>query len=119
MRRSRVLDRFLLTSPQFSDILIVRSSENQIQGGVIVRNIEVQVVQRGLITLPKALRDTYGIRPGDTLTLLDLGGIFVLSPRRSEVDTLADRLGAEWQGKGETLESMLQVLREERARYGE
>jgi AbrB family looped-hinge helix DNA binding protein len=88
------------------------------KGGVIVRNIEVQVVQRGLITLPKALRDTYGIRPGDTLTLLDLGGIFVLSPRRSEVDALADRVGAQWRGKGETLESMLQALREERAQYG-
>ena len=69
--------------------------------------------------MPKALRDIYGIHPGDTLTLLDLGGVFVLSPRRSEVDALADRLGVEWQGKGETLESMLQVLREERARYGE
>jgi bifunctional DNA-binding transcriptional regulator/antitoxin component of YhaV-PrlF toxin-antitoxin module len=72
-----------------------------------------------LITLPKALRDAYGIRRGDTLTLLDLGGVFVLSPRRSEVDVLADRLSAGWQGKGEALESMLQALREERARYGE
>jgi AbrB family looped-hinge helix DNA binding protein len=84
-----------------------------------VQRTEVQVDRRGLIALPKALRDAYGIRPGDTLTLLDLGGIFVLSPCRSEVDTLADRLGTEWQGKGETLESMLQALREERARYGE
>jgi AbrB family looped-hinge helix DNA binding protein len=83
-----------------------------------VQNIEVQVAQRGLITLPKALRDAYGIRPGDKLTLLDLGGVFVLSPRRSEVEALADRLAAEWQGRGETLESMLGALREERARYG-
>jgi AbrB family looped-hinge helix DNA binding protein len=79
----------------------------------------VQVAQRGLITLPKALRDDYNIRPGDSLTLLDIGGVFVLNPRRSEVDVLADRVCSEWQDQGETLESMLQALREERAKYAE
>ena len=77
----------------------------------------VQVAQRGLITLPKTLRENYNIRPGDSLTLLDIGGVFVLSPRRSEVDALADKLRTEWQDSGETLESMLQALREERAKY--
>ena len=80
-------------------------------------SITVQVAQRGLVTIPKTLRDTYGIQPGDTLTLLDLGGVFVLTPKRSEVDALANRLAAELQGKGETLETMLQALREERERY--
>ena len=81
-------------------------------------SITLQVAQRGLITIPKALRDAYGIQPGDALTLMDLGGVFVLAPKPSEVDALADRVAAELQGKGETLESMLQALREERERYG-
>jgi len=84
-----------------------------------MKTVIVQVAQRGLITLPKTLREAYGIRPGDTMTLLDLDGVFVLSPRRSEVDAIADKLAAEWQARGETLESMLQALREERARYDE
>ncbi|MCR4406297.1 MAG: AbrB/MazE/SpoVT family DNA-binding domain-containing protein [Anaerolineae bacterium] len=84
-----------------------------------MKTITVQVAQRGLITLPKTLREAYGIRPGDTMTLLDLDGVFILSPRRSEVDALADKLATAWQAQGETLESMLQALREERARYGE
>jgi bifunctional DNA-binding transcriptional regulator/antitoxin component of YhaV-PrlF toxin-antitoxin module len=84
-----------------------------------MQSTTVQVAQRGLITLPKALRENYDIQPGDSLTLLDLGGVFVLSPRRSEVDAIADKLRTEWQGSGETLESMLQAVREERARYGE
>lgn len=84
-----------------------------------MKTVTVQVAQRGLITLPKTLREAYGIRPGDTMTLLDLDGVFVLSPRRSEVDAIADKLAAEWQARGETLESMLQALREERARYDE
>ena len=78
--------------------------------------VTLQVSQRGLITIPKTLRDAYNIRPGDQLTLLDLGGVFVLSPRPSQVDALADRFAAELRDKGETLESMLQALREERER---
>ena len=53
------------------------------------------------------------------MTLLDLGGVFVLTPPPSEVDGLADRLTAQLQDRGETLESMLQALREERERYGD
>lgn len=77
----------------------------------------VQVTQRGLVTLPKALRETYRIQEGDQLTLLDLGGVFVLSPRRSEVDRLADQLREALVEKGESLESMLQAIREARQRY--
>jgi len=79
----------------------------------------LHVAQRGLITIPKSLRQAYGIQPGDALTLLDLGGVFVLSQKPSQVDELADRIAADLQGKGESLESMLQALREERERYGE
>ena len=78
----------------------------------------VQVVRRGLITLPKELRDQSHIKEGDTLTLIDLGdGVVVMSPRRSRVDEIADKLALEWQDSGETLESMLTTLREVRADY--
>ena len=77
----------------------------------------IQLAQRGVIVLPKSLREYYGLRAGDQLTLLDLGGVFVLSPRRSELDTLADRITQELTDQGESLESMLNALREERERY--
>jgi len=79
-------------------------------------DITLQMAQRGIITIPKSLRESYGLQPGDTFTLLDLGGVFVLSPRRSEIDALADRMAAQWAEDGETLETMLQALREERDR---
>ena len=79
--------------------------------------ITVNVAQRGVVTLPKSIREAYGLRPGDTLTLLDLGGVLLLSPRRSEIDTLADRITQALTERDETLESMLHVLREERERY--
>jgi AbrB family looped-hinge helix DNA binding protein len=77
----------------------------------------VQIAKRGLLTIPKALREAYNIESGDTFTLLDLGGVFVLSPRPSEVDALANTIAADLQAQGETLESMLQALREEREKY--
>ncbi len=79
--------------------------------------VELRVAERGLITLPHALRTAYGIRPGDHLTLLDIGGVFVLSRRESRVDALADQIGAQMLAQGATLESILTAIREERARY--
>ena len=81
-------------------------------------SITLQMAQRGIITIPKYLRESYGMQPGDTFTLLDLGGVFVLNPRRSEIDAIADKMAAQWAEDGETLETMLQALRGERDRRG-
>ena len=77
----------------------------------------VQMTKRGVFVLPKALRETYNLQPGDSFSLLDLGGVFVISPRLSEIDALADRISQDLQDQGETLEGMLQLLREEREAY--
>jgi AbrB family looped-hinge helix DNA binding protein len=79
--------------------------------------ITVQMGQRGVITLPKSLRESYNLKPGDDFTLLDLDGVFILSPRRSEIDSLADQITQALTEQGETLESMLVALREERETY--
>lgn len=83
----------------------------------MVDTLILRMSQRGVVTLPKALRESYSLRPGDSFTLLDLGGVFVLSPRRSEVDPLADRITQALAERGETLETMLKALREERDQY--
>ncbi len=80
--------------------------------------VNLQMAQRGVITIPKALRETYGLKPGDTFTLIDLGGVFVLNPRRSEIDALADKIARQWAEDGETLETMLRALHEERESRG-
>jgi AbrB family looped-hinge helix DNA binding protein len=79
--------------------------------------IELRVAQRGVIVIPKSLREAYDLKPGVRLTLLDLGGTFVLSPQVSQVDALADRLAHSLSERGESLEGMLRQLREERERY--
>ena len=79
--------------------------------------LNVQIGQRGVITLPKSLRERYSLQPGDDFTILDLDGVFVLSRRRSEIDALADQVTQALTEGGETLESMLTALREEREAY--
>ncbi len=79
---------------------------------------QVQIVRRGIITLPKELREHNNFEEGDMLTLIDLGdGVVVMSPRRSRVDEIADKLASQWQDSGESLESMLSTLREVRTEY--
>jgi hypothetical protein len=48
---------------------------------------------------------------------LDLDDVLVLSPARSKVDRLADRMAQDLVERGESLESMLQALHETRERY--
>ncbi len=79
----------------------------------------LQLGQRGVVTFPKEIRETHKLKPGDTITLVDLGGVFLLSPRVSEIDELSSRITRSLTEQGEDLESMLQVLRERRERYGD
>lgn len=79
----------------------------------------LQIGQRGVLTFPKAVREAHKLRPGDTMTLLDLGGVFVLSPRASELNELSARITQSLTESGEDLESMLRVLREQREHYGD
>jgi bifunctional DNA-binding transcriptional regulator/antitoxin component of YhaV-PrlF toxin-antitoxin module len=77
----------------------------------------VQLRERGVVTLPKRLRDRYGLGTGDVLSVLDLDGVFVLSPRAAVVPELAaeiERLRVE---AGLSTDELLAGLRAERARY--
>jgi len=81
---------------------------------------QVQVGRRGVITFPKELRDQKNIADGEILNIIELSDdVFVISRRRSRVDDVANRLAQEWQNSGESLESMLNTLREVRAEYDE
>jgi bifunctional DNA-binding transcriptional regulator/antitoxin component of YhaV-PrlF toxin-antitoxin module len=80
----------------------------------------LQLSEDGEVILPEAWQENYGLQPGDPLMLYDLGdGVLVLkmTQRRSTIDILADRIRADLEEQGETLETMLQALREERERY--
>jgi len=52
-------------------------------------SMTLQMRQRGSLTLPKKLRTRYRLREGEVFTLVDLGGVFVLSPKVSLVARMA------------------------------
>lgn len=77
----------------------------------------VQVQSRGSLTLPAELRDKYDIREGDILQLVDLDGLFVLSPVEAIAPDLAREIEAARLEAGFTTEELLAALREKRERY--
>jgi len=77
----------------------------------------IQVRKRGTFTLPAELRTRYNIQPGDTFRLLDLDGIFVLTPMVPLVPELAQEIERARIEAGLSVEEMLQGLRQQRERY--
>ncbi len=81
-------------------------------------NQNIQMAKRGVVTIPQTLRKQYNLKTGDIFTLIDLGGVFVLSPQRSVIDELAGEITQQMTQKGETLQSMLKLLKNRRKRHG-
>lgn len=77
----------------------------------------VQVRQRGTFTIPAEMRQKYGIEVGDTFNVIDLDGIFVLTPMTPMVPELAREIEKMRLEIGLDTVELLQALREERARY--
>lgn len=80
-------------------------------------DITIQVRNRGVITLPADLREKYGIENGDLYRLVDLDGVFVLTPLVPLVPELANEIEKIRLETGLSVEELLQGLREQRERY--
>jgi len=72
------------------------------------------VRDRGVLRLPAELCEKYGIRPGDTFRLVDLDGIFVLTPMAPELAREIERARIE---AGLSIDDLLGSLRELREEY--
>ena len=79
--------------------------------------LTVQVRKRGTLTLPAQLREKYGIKPGDTFHLVDLDGVFILTPMAPIVPELAREIERLRQELGLSTEDLLAALREQREAY--
>ena len=77
----------------------------------------VQVRKRGVMTLPAELREKYKIRQGDTFRLVDLDGVFVLTPMVPMVPELAREIERVRQEAGISMDELIQGLREQREKY--
>jgi len=80
-------------------------------------NTTIHVRKRGTLTLPAELRERYKIKSGDTFRLIDLDGIFVLTPMVPMVPELAREIERARLEAGLSVEEMLTTLRDQRKRY--
>lgn len=84
----------------------------------------IQLRKRGVFTLPKSLRDKYELGEGDALQLVDVDGVFVLTPMAPMVPKLAREIQRLRERDGVSTDELLQHLRDTRTRltqeqYGE
>lgn len=79
----------------------------------------MNVSRRGVVTIPKELREKYDLGEGDVLSLIDLDGAFVVKPGVLEVDRLAGRIRKQLEEEGENLQSVLETLKKRRAEADE
>ncbi len=77
----------------------------------------IQVRNRGVITIPAEIREKYGIENGDLYRLVDLDGVFVLTPLVPMVPELAREIEQARLEAGLSIEDLLNSLREQRQRY--
>lgn len=77
----------------------------------------IQVRKRGVMTIPSELREKYSIQEGDTFQLVDMDGIFVLTPMVPMVPELAREIERFRKESEVSMEELMQGLREERERY--
>jgi bifunctional DNA-binding transcriptional regulator/antitoxin component of YhaV-PrlF toxin-antitoxin module len=74
---------------------------------------------RGVVTIPKSVREANNIRDGQQYSVHDLGdGKLLFSPRPSQMDALCDDLRDSLLARGATLEGMLEELRRMREPAG-
>jgi len=100
--------------------VLIYNAENQHvqkfnQGDVMESAIQVR--KRGVMTIPSELREKYSIKEGDTFQLVDMDGIFVLTPMVPMVPELAREIERFRKESEVSMEELMQGLREERESY--
>lgn len=76
----------------------------------------MQIRARGTLTLPRGIRERYGLAEGDPLTLVDLDGALVISPKIGLVPKLAAEIEKLRQERGISVEDLRSGVAEERKR---
>jgi AbrB family looped-hinge helix DNA binding protein len=83
-----------------------------------MRPSTVQIGQRGTLTLPAKLRAKYRLDEGDRLTVFDLEGNILLSPKAPVVSRLAAKIERLRRAAGLELEDLLAASTPRRTQRG-
>lgn len=80
----------------------------------MMQTYTIQIRERGQLTLPRKIRIRLALDAGDTLTLVQVDDIILLSPKQPLIPKLAREFGQQMDEAGVTLADLLQGLEEER-----
>jgi bifunctional DNA-binding transcriptional regulator/antitoxin component of YhaV-PrlF toxin-antitoxin module len=78
---------------------------------------KVRVREDGSVTLPASLLERSNIRPGETLSVVDVDGLLILTRTADEVSHLAWEIERDLRDAGVSMAEMFEGLRAERERY--
>lgn len=76
----------------------------------------IQIRQKGTVTLPARIRERYGFSDGDPLTVIDIEGAIVLSPKVGVVPKLAKEIERLREEAGISLDQLIEGQMEQRRR---
>jgi AbrB family looped-hinge helix DNA binding protein len=82
-----------------------------------VKTTTIVIRKQGRWTLPAELREKYGVKEGDTFSLIDLGGSFLITPRVSQVARLGDHIEQILRKENLVPDDFLQSQEDDREQY--
>lgn len=71
---------------------------------------EIELRERGQLTLPKSLRDALHLEAGDALRAVTIGNAIVLTPQRMDLDALRKQMRRLMKQHGVSAEELLRDL---------
>lgn len=79
-----------------------------------MRVFPIRLEKEGQITVPQAVQEQLNLTEGDTLTLLQIGDLVLLTPKHLQVPQLADQITAIREDEGVDLTDLLDGIKTER-----
>ncbi|MBR8828940.1 MAG: AbrB/MazE/SpoVT family DNA-binding domain-containing protein [Gomphosphaeria aponina SAG 52.96 = DSM 107014] len=79
-----------------------------------MKTFSVPLEEKGQITVPQIIQDELNITEGDTLTLIKLGEVLLLTPKKTQVPQLADKISIIMENEAVSLTDLLLGLETER-----
>ena len=77
----------------------------------------VRIRERGQVTIPSSFRKDLGLGENDTLNMVKIDEMLILTPRKPFGDAVAKKVESAMKRKGMTLDDLLGNLKDQRRKY--
>ena len=77
----------------------------------------VRIRERGQVSIPSSFRKDLGLGENDTLNMVKIDEMLILTPRKPFGDAMARKVESAMKRKGMTLDDLLGNLKDQRRKY--